>query len=1499
MMESMDHPPIGTDSLTNPHTGASLESTQTTPVGPRSFALGLTRGYAADWTVPDALRELYQNWKDAILQTHSQISLLDFQPRCTVTDDQNEITFTVENPSAAPDPAGHPPVLGFIRFNVTQGRAEFANFGAALDEQCLELGHTTKKTGDGRLAGGHGEGLKLAALVLSRRNHHVKISANGCHWTFNFNGRAKANFYCRITPSKAKREPAATDSSAKPPRLSARVWEDVCVVVEKGPKGQQLAFTDFRAWLQHTVDLHPSSSRIRTAAGDLLLNPEYQDQVYLKGIRVSQRSLDPQPFRCGYVLAHGSVDRDRQRLLDPRQAQECIHSIWQHAIAQDAARVLPRYLALLRCHPLPADVRGAELLVTEATARRLWDLLQQDTEGANIFYCCQSRHHTESSLIRSELNKEPCALPDMLWGLLRRHGMVRDAMEELRHRLQTSKAVEVPPTVVAEGVARTLRALLALDASTARTQVVFVRCETQAVDLAYRADGDILYVHERWLQAPGTDGALDSVDTSDAGALLWPQIAEELYHRAITIMCSLTGKGVQRSGALLRSLLQQASRKLRQMPRLIRHGPTADGLWVSFYTGHSLAFVELCGAQIYYLVVLHQAICPAATRLLYDPSQDDCDCPRQVTPLSARTVLFPGLHGGSRILMVCRMEAAGEQAAIRNTSFRPRGEHGALIGTLPWAVPLPTSSAIDPEPANGCFGETRGYPDKPTRVETAHVSTNEPTEAPVEASVDQAVDQAVDKTVTEEVGRPTNVPVDTVDNVVDVPADVPTDVSVFVAAETPVDESVDDAVGISTDIPVIVSVDEASDKTSDEAGDEATDMPIHISNNEAIGVFNDMSTNVPIDVSLDEVVDVAVGAAADKAAAVSTSMPAGGSVDEPLKKPTSELVDKAIHEPAIEHTDKNVDKPADKSFSEFHLSALPPQIITPKKASVMLNECRDDLTNHSESSVSDTLHSPPIDQRWLDRNIVWWKDSQEQLHQQEAAHSRDHSPEISPQPRVSAHRFSKERFVKVRVRDHTNSSGESSRMVLYIHDIHERTPESNTGVQLVVTKYSFLADHPTLGAGGVGADDRELLLHWRDVRQIGQREDAEVIDADDVLMAETEDRDLAVCRAPSPPDIPAVGCFARFGIRSGGPPGSLFVTSLQADPAASYGLFQLPRLSPLPAGNVIDLTPNEVSLAAGFAQAGYRIRAAVGSDERCHQVEKEQYPSTDDHTGRPGSIPVPFSRAQTCLAEPGESDVPRIITIAGRARPLVTASGALDPWSDEWTSASAGASSVWQSCRQVAQSPVLSPDFIVGAVFGAGPRQSVTPAVGTAVRLLLEVGYSVTLRTVPIGPVAGSASSAALLLLAAPWGTNPQWIDETLADLQPTPVALGDSAALAIAATADGTGISDMATAAARENEPLVSDEVPVRPARAAASQVIEEPLATATERIDNQFVTVARNIATTITRIIGEFSKTAQPSTPYSHPGIPHAEPNRGKRARVDVEAFASATENGPVATH
>ncbi|KAL5364316.1 hypothetical protein BJX96DRAFT_178839, partial [Aspergillus floccosus] len=182
---------------------------------PRNINLGLNRTYAADWSVQDALRELYQNWKDAILQT-SRISLPEFLPRVSVTN--NETTITVEErPWQAPDGRWQRPptqkVLGYIRYDHIKGSAEFANFSSRLDPECLEMGHTTKR-GDHRLAGGHGEGLKIAALVLSRENHHVKVVTNGTYWNFGFNGPSKTNFYCRLTAAKGRGESGGPSSTA-------------------------------------------------------------------------------------------------------------------------------------------------------------------------------------------------------------------------------------------------------------------------------------------------------------------------------------------------------------------------------------------------------------------------------------------------------------------------------------------------------------------------------------------------------------------------------------------------------------------------------------------------------------------------------------------------------------------------------------------------------------------------------------------------------------------------------------------------------------------------------------------------------------------------------------------------------------------------------------------------------------------------------------------------------------------------------------------------------------------------------------------------------------------------------------------------------------------------------------------------------------------------------------------------------------------------------------
>lgn len=68
-----------------------------------------------------------------------------------------------------------PKVFGYIRFIISQGKAEFINFGSSFDDQCLNLGHTTKME-DNRL-----RGLQVAALVLYRENYHMRISVNSCH----------------------------------------------------------------------------------------------------------------------------------------------------------------------------------------------------------------------------------------------------------------------------------------------------------------------------------------------------------------------------------------------------------------------------------------------------------------------------------------------------------------------------------------------------------------------------------------------------------------------------------------------------------------------------------------------------------------------------------------------------------------------------------------------------------------------------------------------------------------------------------------------------------------------------------------------------------------------------------------------------------------------------------------------------------------------------------------------------------------------------------------------------------------------------------------------------------------------------------------------------------------------------------------------------------------------------------------------------------------------
>ncbi|KAL2848982.1 hypothetical protein BJX68DRAFT_276168 [Aspergillus pseudodeflectus] len=648
-------------------------------LAPHSVALGLTRAYAPSWRVPDALRELYQNWKDAILETH-QISLLEFAPSVSTTPD--EITITVEKASApaANGDAEPPKLLGYIYFNRHRGSAEFTNFGSSLDYSCLEMGHTTKKMDD-RLAGGHGEGLKIAALVLCRESHQVRIAANGCYWHFGFNGRSKANFFCRLTPVKARQGPGTTNKQRAPPRLSARIWEDVSITI----RGLPLQEADFEAWRRDTIDLGPIDAWIRTSSGDLLLAPCYRDRLYLKGIHIPETGFDRSAFHFGYNLISGSVGRDRQRLLNASQVTDRIHAIWEKAITQDEAKILPRYLELLQTHPSAADACDADRVVTATVAKKLWAALRSEATAANQFYCPKSRCNQDDPIIQSELRKRPTALPDLLWNILRKYDLVREPLEELHSRFRHSQEVDLPDTTFSQGVARTLRALLMLHPSTAGVRVVFVRCDAHTVDLAYQAEEDILYVHKKWLHTPAPDPpalppSIERTTTVDVFAC--QHVVEELYRRALTMVFGQPDG--MRSGPSIWQLLQIAQQKLRQMACIVQvlRTDVARTLQVSFYTGHSLAYVDFHGAQSRYLVVLHAAGCLSAKdNLVYSGRDDVCDCPRQSVSLLSRTVVFGDLGPGPWIPAVAKMCDSSSPLEEQPAHPSMKAQDGALIVT--------------------------------------------------------------------------------------------------------------------------------------------------------------------------------------------------------------------------------------------------------------------------------------------------------------------------------------------------------------------------------------------------------------------------------------------------------------------------------------------------------------------------------------------------------------------------------------------------------------------------------------------------------------------------------------------------------------------------------------------------------------------------------------------------------------------------------------------------
>lgn len=342
------------------------------------------RGTYASWGPREAYRELVQNWYD-----HPGHSTFPVPCRChkhslyhhTLTSlhrrdaiiESNRLDpkdFSVTLQATPPGGrgkteivykafGGHPDsgaeCLGFVRFIGQHGLGtiELSNLRATLHPDHLDFGGTTKK-GRQNQAGAHGEGLKLAIMILmqSSQNHTVFACSGGVNYTFNFNTKGK--LVARLSRNdKTQPHPQPKKLSISTPAVMPT--GDVHFMIgQKKPGRNELGLQarrtlvrqeDFASWSEVSLDLikarigDQSDQRIiNTPHGDLLVSPDFRGKLFLKGLLLREstesRSASMTGLRLafGYNFAFGRTNRERQSVADAYEEATGYGRILCHAL---------------------------------------------------------------------------------------------------------------------------------------------------------------------------------------------------------------------------------------------------------------------------------------------------------------------------------------------------------------------------------------------------------------------------------------------------------------------------------------------------------------------------------------------------------------------------------------------------------------------------------------------------------------------------------------------------------------------------------------------------------------------------------------------------------------------------------------------------------------------------------------------------------------------------------------------------------------------------------------------------------------------------------------------------------------------------------------------------------------------------------------------------------------------------------------------------------------
>ncbi|OJZ79925.1 hypothetical protein ASPFODRAFT_148474, partial [Aspergillus luchuensis CBS 106.47] len=140
-----------------------------------------------------------------------------------------------------------------------------------------------------------------------------------------------------------------------------RVERDVTITIgpERNKKCEKISLELFKKWLGVSLDIrgfsYPSYI-IETEAGDIILDTIFHSRVYLKGLLLPEPVSGVKSYKLGYNFPVGTINRDRQRLVDKQEEANIVRRIWEAAIGQHKESMLPIYVNLLRNFPWAPDV---------------------------------------------------------------------------------------------------------------------------------------------------------------------------------------------------------------------------------------------------------------------------------------------------------------------------------------------------------------------------------------------------------------------------------------------------------------------------------------------------------------------------------------------------------------------------------------------------------------------------------------------------------------------------------------------------------------------------------------------------------------------------------------------------------------------------------------------------------------------------------------------------------------------------------------------------------------------------------------------------------------------------------------------------------------------------------------------------------------------------------------------------------------------------------------